>query len=407
MASGLETQKLTGDGCADECWKPKADDKSGCADKCCMPTTDVKDICADKRCKLAVDDKNDCADKCCKSAPAGLDSCADDSCQPAVDSKDSCADKCCQPAANGKDICADKCCKPATNNKASDNIHSSCANASGKLVVDNNPSLDIKKSCADSCCRPAVEGTDSCESEKRDCTNNCCETDSQEPSSALASSCGEHVKVAFARYESLIRQGQCLCRRLMQQMNFCCCSGGGTSCSSHADDRERTPLMTRECKTDLFEKSSEVKAAGIPKTPELVEVSAVEPMSGDAENLAAREHVVLTVAGMTCTGCSKKLTNVLNGIPGVHNPKVTFVSGTAAFELDHGAGTINVDGVLPTIEKQTGFKVSRVVSGYQRLDVLVEPSVAQQMEREARDGFVSVEKVCSPDGVRLVQQVSD
>lgn len=380
---------------------PTTDDKEIRASKCCKPVFVDKDTCVDKCCLPVVDDKNDCADKCCKPAPT------DECCEPAIAVKDSCTDKCCQPAADDKDCYADECCKPATDNKVSDSVHSSCVNASGKLAGENNSPLDIKKSCADSCCKSAVERANSCGTEKEDCTNNCCETNSQGPSSALASSCSEHVKVAFARYESLIRQGQCLCRRLMQQMNFCCCSGGGTSCSSHADDRERTPLLTRERKTELFEKSTEVKAARIPRTPVLVEVPAVEPMSGDAENLAAREHVVLTVAGMTCTGCSKKLTNVLNGIPGVHNPKVTFVSGTAAFELDHGAGTINVDGVLPTIEKQTGFKVSRVISGYQRLDVLVEPSVAQQMEREARDGFVSVEKVCSPDGMRLVQQVSD
>ncbi|KAI7490069.1 heavy metal translocatin [Hortaea werneckii] len=109
--------------------------------------------------------------------------------------------------------------------------------------------------------------------------------------------------------------------------------------------------------------------------------------------MAAREHVVLNVTGMTCTGCSKKLTNVLHGIPGLSNIKVTFVSGTAAFELDPGNERISVEDIVTLVERQTGFKLARVTSGYMHLDVLLESSSIRHLEEASPDGLVSVEKV--------------
>ncbi|RMY60769.1 hypothetical protein D0865_01357 [Hortaea werneckii] len=96
---------------------------------------------------------------------------------------------------------------------------------------------------------------------------------------------------------------------------------------------------------------------------------------------------------MTCTGCSKKLSNVLCGIPGLSNIKVTFVLGTAAFELDPGIERISVEDIVPLIERKTGFKLSRVTSGYMHLDVLLEPSAVRHIEEDSPNGFVSVEKV--------------
>ncbi|RMY56217.1 hypothetical protein D0865_03765 [Hortaea werneckii] len=66
----------------------------------------------------------------------------------------------------------------------------------------------------------------------------------------------------------------------------------------------------------------------------------------DVEHNAAREHVVLGVSGMTCTGCSTKMQNVLESIPGLYKPQVTFVSGTAAFELDGDTYRINYNPLI-------------------------------------------------------------
>jgi Cu2+-exporting ATPase len=227
-----------------------------------------------------------------------------------------------------------------------------------------------------------------------ECVYTCCEINSQDAFTERPPTCNEHLQVAFARFESLIRQGQCLCRRLIREMNFCCCSPDPTLCESHIEDKNRASARPNECGTELISKTSRAIAARDQGNQKLSKAAAVEVSRDDAESGAAREQVVLNVAGMTCTGCSKKLMNVLDGISGILNPKVTFVSGTASFELGNHVEKKEMDAVLSLIEKQTGFKVSRIVSDYQHVDVLIEPSIAQQLERESMNGFVSIEKVC-------------
>lgn len=300
------------------------------------------------------------------------------------------ADNRCKPQAEDKDDCANDCCKPP-------------------------PAVEVKDSCADDCCTPSADDKYSCtddkknrEDQKAECTYTCCETTSQDAFTESSPTCNAHLQAAFARFESLIRQGQCLCRRLMSEMNFCCCSTDTTSCKSHTDDRKPVLFRPNECQTESFSKNAKATAGKSQEQQRLSEAVAFVPSHIDAESSAAREQVVLNVSGMTCTGCSKKLMNVLDGISGISNPTVTFVSGTASFEYDNHAGKIGLDAIQSLVEKQTGFKVSRVISDYQHVDLLIEPSVAQQLERESVDGFVSVENVCPIEisGAKLIGTVS-
>jgi len=112
--------------------------------------------------------------------------------------------------------------------------------------------------------------------------------------------------------------------------------------------------------------------------------------NSDVEHDAAHEQVVLSVSGMTCTGCSTKMRNVLDAMPGLYKPKVTFVSGTAAFELD--SNVAKLDELLPLIEHRTGFKCSRILEGHQHLDLQMTPQAAKQLKSSCHRGIVSVTK---------------
>jgi Cu2+-exporting ATPase len=112
----------------------------------------------------------------------------------------------------------------------------------------------------------------------------------------------------------------------------------------------------------------------------------------DIEKARVMDHVALNVSGMTCTGCSRKMLNVLRDIPGVSNPHVTFASNTAAFDFDPSKGDL-LD-VLPLLEKRTGFKLSSVTAEFHELHVLLDTAEAQAYKREERDGLVSFDKVC-------------
>lgn len=115
------------------------------------------------------------------------------------------------------------------------------------------------------------------------------------------------------------------------------------------------------------------------------------PPSLDVEKDSAREHVVLDVSGMTCTGCSKKMMNVLGAIDGLSNAQVTFVSGSAEFDMDSAIAG-KTEAVLSRVEKETGFKCSRIVSGFQELHVIMSPSAATSIADALPAGVMSVAK---------------
>ncbi|KAK4889488.1 hypothetical protein LTR27_011749 [Elasticomyces elasticus] len=197
----------------------------------------------------------------------------------------------------------------------------------------------------------------------------------------------------MAKYEALLKQGRCLCRQALEQLNFDCCAtrvGGPFSsrASPEKDVDQRESTVTASTAIELrpqysYDDTTTVKTAHASY--------ANRSQHDDIEQTSAREHVVLSVSGMTCTGCSKKFMNVLNRTPGVSSPQVTFVSGSAEFDVDTSVvGEVNA--ALSRIEKETGFKCPRVVDEYHELCVLMSASSAKCLENSNMPGLVSVTK---------------
>lgn len=89
----------------------------------------------------------------------------------------------------------------------------------------------------------------------------------------------------------------------------------------------------------------------------------------DVEKTAAHEHVLFAVDGMTCSGCGNKLTRTLEAIPGVSNVRVSFVMGSADFDIN--PQTSKVEEVIRTAERETGFRCARTTSDDQFIDLLM------------------------------------
>lgn len=79
---------------------------------------------------------------------------------------------------------------------------------------------------------------------------------------------------------------------------------------------------------------------------------------------------------MTCTGCSKKVSRVLDEIEGISSVKVTFVTSIAEFDLD--PAIMMVDDLSSRLERATGFKFSREVSTQQSLDLQIDALVVAE-----------------------------
>ncbi|KAI9664964.1 MAG: hypothetical protein M1821_006412 [Bathelium mastoideum] len=73
---------------------------------------------------------------------------------------------------------------------------------------------------------------------------------------------------------------------------------------------------------------------------------------------SGKEHVILSVSGMTCTGCETKLARTLAALPAITELRTSLILARAEFDLDTGAQSM-VD-VLKHLERTTEFKCERV-----------------------------------------------
>ena len=63
----------------------------------------------------------------------------------------------------------------------------------------------------------------------------------------------------------------------------------------------------------------------------------------------------LNIAGMTCGGCVRSVTNVLNGLAGVAKADVSLEKANAV--VDYDAAKLNLDQIKHAIE-EAGFEVA-------------------------------------------------
>ncbi|KAK1622758.1 copper-translocating P-type ATPase [Colletotrichum phormii] len=101
------------------------------------------------------------------------------------------------------------------------------------------------------------------------------------------------------------------------------------------------------------------------------------PLSQESKNvnedveqgLVGKEHVVLSISGMTCTGCETKLRRTLATVEAVKNLKTSLVLARAEFDLNIGAGS--VDEVIKHLERTTEFKCEKMTTqGAASVDIL-------------------------------------
>lgn len=109
--------------------------------------------------------------------------------------------------------------------------------------------------------------------------------------------------------------------------------------------------------------------AGTSRKPELQESAKDLHSDIDVEKgLAGVEHAVVTVTGMTCTGCETKLVRTLGSFPGVKNLKASLIMSRAEFDYDSRA--ISASELIRQLEKKTGFTCEEISTKGASIDVL-------------------------------------
>lgn len=111
--------------------------------------------------------------------------------------------------------------------------------------------------------------------------------------------------------------------------------------------------------------------------------------TNDLENQSTgKEHVVLSISGMTCTGCETKLNRTLATLPAVKGLKTSLVLSRAEFDIDLRLGS--VEQVVNHLQRTTEFKCERVQNQGSSIDLIVPDDSSNFMGQSWPKGVIDM-----------------
>ncbi|MAD85069.1 MAG: hypothetical protein CL912_19085 [Deltaproteobacteria bacterium] len=230
----------------------------------------------------------------------------------------------------GKGCCSDPSVEPAVTSKsASGCSKGSCSKSAVEPIVVAAPLDDCRKGC---CSEPT-----STPSDRKSSSDRCSSTEVQS---------GKHTTLG------------------VEETN-----GRKIECQDVSNPTGKRPVTKEAC-------CSKTKSGGnkcsqdIEILPYTTNASAVQV---DLEKGALEvEHLIISVQGMTCTGCEKSLSKALTSMPAVSNIKTSLVLGRVEFDFCASSADISVAETIKSLEKMTGFTCSKMTLSGHELDLIVE-----------------------------------
>lgn len=269
--------------------------------------------------------------------------------------------------------------------------------AAPERSADLNCCVDKPAPCCDTSCldRMAV----------RECqqSTNC--------SGGKGRSCEKHMLSTKEKYASKLQALGCLCRALLALGQESCCAPRQRSslrrkrCSRKPSLDPRTAMESCRDTDTLVHKPalavhakamnpaqatcSDACCSSVTETQarkptassccdgktELVTGMSTNQGSTDSESLdvhtslSGREHIILSISGMTCAGCETNLKRTLGGLVSVSNLKTSLLQSKAEFDLDMSSSTL--EAVMKHLERTTEFKCEQVTNqGVSSVDIL-------------------------------------
>ncbi|KAL6235020.1 hypothetical protein BDW75DRAFT_210835 [Aspergillus navahoensis] len=303
---------------------------------------------------------------------------------------DSCSSGCCSSskasavpdpysaAKNGKVANSDGCrSNPETS--AANEQHASVTNDASSRSEDcsegccSRPQVNPVLTAGQSLCSPKEqssrsEGSASCCSQLKPSSTAYCEEATVEPKLCPAGCCGK-LKESTSRLsgekpdKSACSSSSCSeCKpspnTIRREEPYEPAPYSGTCCSESALP---ACVVTNNKSIDFVESIPEIAIADLEK------------------GVTSKEHVVLSISGMTCTGCEAKLKRTLGTLQSVQNLKTSLVLSRAEFDLN--VGIQSLDEVLRHLEKTTEFKYERVTDRGSSVDVIV-PNASEFVKQD-------------------------
>lgn len=126
------------------------------------------------------------------------------------------------------------------------------------------------------------------------------------------------------------------------------------------------------------------------KTSDFIEVIPGTAVPDLEKGLSSEEHIILSISGMTGTGCESKLKRTLGTLQSVQNLKTSLVLSRAEFNLN--VSIQSLDAVIRYLEKTTEFKYERVTDRGSRVDIVV-PNSSEFVKQDWPRGVTEVTPV--------------
>jgi len=102
------------------------------------------------------------------------------------------------------------------------------------------------------------------------------------------------------------------------------------------------------------------------------------------------EHVVLSIQGMTCTGCEKKLYRSLDMMPEISNVKTSLLLAQAEFDLSRSSTVVDALNAIKAIEKMTGFTCTKMTQSGHELDLIVDGLASEFAAKDLPPGVSNI-----------------
>ncbi|EGX93268.1 ATPase, P-type, K/Mg/Cd/Cu/Zn/Na/Ca/Na/H-transporter [Cordyceps militaris CM01] len=318
--------------------------KEGCGDGCCGKQPESGKVAADSCGEQMAKETVTCGNAREKSA-VKMQGCAD-ACSPPKSSAEACGNSCCEAPAVVKG-CADSCCDESIL------AAKSPADACGNKLANKTAKTPIA-ACGD---KPCCTASPSKKSYADDC--------SQKPP-VVEESCGDACCSSFPTDQS---RADAFCQDSPAEAESCadsCCENPVQAGDSCADSCCDVPLVVDAPDDDM----------------------AIEAIADIEDQGLGKEHVILSISGMTCTGCETKLSRTLASVAAVKDLKTSLVLSRAEFNIDLRHGS--VAEVIKHLERTTEFKCERIQNNGFSLDLIIPGEPAKFIDQAWPDGVVEM-----------------
>lgn len=101
-----------------------------------------------------------------------------------------------------------------------------------------------------------------------------------------------------------------------------------------------------------------------------------------------KERVILSISGMTCTGCETKLSRSLASVSAIKDLKTSLVLSRAEFNIDLRLGS--VAEVIKHLERTTEFKCERIQNQGSSLDLIISTDLSKFIDQAWPDGVIDM-----------------